>query len=573
MQTASASQGRQKRRNELVVVEEGGSETVISIPDLGHRTVATQTDITGPVLQQDESIPRDVEIDKLEGYTNKQLQAWLRERSWSVKGNKSELVARIIHAINVDGPTDSATSACDHSTVRAGANATHAWKKCTLCGKITWKMNKASKELEVFTGAVGVQEVIDSMEKSVEETAGIYIAKAGKDIIGYMVPDTGCKKSVAGVHWHRAMRTKLKKECGLKPIPVKLDTGFRFGDGREVRASKAWRYPCSLQGKVFCLEVAEINEACPPLLSIDAMRELGCDLRISDDTASLSKVGVLNTPLDSADSGHPLLKLWEVCERTRFPREYHVGVTCLATTTEGLATIGVHGAGCHGDVCATECLDVHEVQKKLLAFLDTRVIPLTSTRTNLGGAARTLCLGAYTRRGVGVTVATQDYKELVGLTRAWLQKEQPHATFTTLSVSQMGVGNLLKVHRDQNTGTSWVRALGEFHGGQLWIAGKGNRTAPPELLPLPKDCPEEGQLVDLTSAWFCLDASQYHGVCKIESGVRYSISAYICKDPHKLSCEHWRDLSVCGFATGDIREQKVSELPRPVVRRRVTLQQ
>eukprot|EP00971_Amphidinium_carterae_P272111 5400602-Amphidinium_carterae.1 len=113
------------------------------------RSVATQTHITGPIQQVDDRIPGEIDTDLLEGYTNKQLQTWLRERSWSTRGNKKELVEHIWHAITVDGVTESAGSACAHTTVRAGANATHAWRKCVQCGKVVWKLNKTTKTVEL----------------------------------------------------------------------------------------------------------------------------------------------------------------------------------------------------------------------------------------------------------------------------------------------------------------------------------------------------------------------------------------------------------------------------------------
>eukprot|EP00971_Amphidinium_carterae_P133818 2650902-Amphidinium_carterae.1 len=606
----SATQGRQKRRNELVVIETDGAENLIAIADMGSRTIGTQTDITGEIVPLHDSIPGDVDVDHLEGYTNKQLQAWLRERSWSTKGNKKELVDRVIHAITVDGPTDGSAPACEHLVVRAGANGTHAWKKCQQCGKIVWKMNKATKEVQqAFTATVDnfdvsahdnllepvengdvldhakVSEpvekgdvldhakVTESVENGDVSAHEVYIAKAGKDIVGYMVPDTGCKKSVAGVKWHREMRKRLRRE-GLQPLPVTQDTGFRFGDGREVKSSKSWRYPCAIQGKVFCLEVAEINEACPPLLSIDAMRSLGCDLNLSSSTACLNKVGVTGAPLEAADSGHPLLKLWELDGKIkgRFPLEYQVDKSGLTSS---------------------ECLVVHESEESrgceydlIHKYLDTHVIPRTSTRTNLGGSVRSLCVGAYTRRGVGITKGTKSFGPVVGLTRTWLQSEQPSARFTTLSLSQMQEGDMLKVHKDGNTGTSWVRAMGNYEGGKLWIAGSGHVEAPVELQPLPEGCPPKGRLVDLSAAWFCLDATQYHGVCSVCKGTRYSISAYICRDPHKLSSVHWHDLARQGFAVQGVKEQlslkprekrrlaqKVATLPKGSASCRMTLQQ
>eukprot|EP00971_Amphidinium_carterae_P287266 5702490-Amphidinium_carterae.2 len=123
MLSASAAQGRQKRWNELVFVEE----------DRHHGSCHN-------VLQHDEAIPRDVDIDKLEGYRNKQLQTWLKGRSWSI-------------APNVDGCTDSATFACDHFTVRAGAV-----RMQLMLGKSTVGVNSLAEGLrDVQIGSVWTQ--------------------------------------------------------------------------------------------------------------------------------------------------------------------------------------------------------------------------------------------------------------------------------------------------------------------------------------------------------------------------------------------------------------------------------
>eukprot|EP00971_Amphidinium_carterae_P237353 4711602-Amphidinium_carterae.1 len=307
MESASPDR-RSKRRNEVVLVQEDFRETMV---DIGHdvRTVGTQTDITDPVLPAEEKITGDVDMITLARFTNKQLQSWLREQAWSTTGNRRELVVQVVHALSVDGPTEGAASACSHGMVRAGANGTHAWRKCGVC---VWQ---------------------DPLETKQSDKGG---RSCGREVIGYTVPDTGCKKSVAGVKCHRSMRKKLKNEFGLKPVAVDLDTGFSSGNGREVRAHRAWKYPCCVQNKVFCIEVAEISESCQPLLPVDAMRQRGCGLDLSEDTATMTPIGVEGIPLAAADTAHPLLQWWEGSDeiKHRFTHEYQIGMSTETSVTE-----------------------------------------------------------------------------------------------------------------------------------------------------------------------------------------------------------------------------------------------
>eukprot|EP00971_Amphidinium_carterae_P349931 6491302-Amphidinium_carterae.2 len=535
MNTTTTRRTRQRSQDEYVLCD--AADVVL---DLGVKDVATQTDISGPIASVSVDIPAEVDVDLLESYTNKQLQDWLRKRAWSTKGNKRELVARIVHAINVDGPTEGSTSACEHASARAGANGTHAWKKCTACGKMMWKFNKVTKQTE-FTGAV---EKVDDVVAN-----DVFIAKDGKEVIGFMVLDTGCKKSVAGVRWHRGMRKKLK-QCGLKPASCDLETGFRFGDGREIRSKRTWRYPCLVHGKAFTIEVAEIHEDCPPLLSVAAMTSIGCVLDLSTFTVSLNSIGAQSVPVVSADSGHPLLCLWQDMSlecKEKFPADLHL--------SPGSASSASACVPCY--VVGEQEPEVTESTEHVLhRLLSRRSVPKTSTRTNLGEeSVRSLCIGAYTRRGIGLTNATWEYKAEVGLIQQWLHEEHPDAKFSSVSLARMCEGDMLKIHQDRNTGLSWVRATGKFKGGKLWVAGDGKTPAPAELLPLPPGCPAMGQLADLTAKWYCLDGSKFHGVSKVTAGTRHSVSVYICKDPFKLTPVHWKQLHECGFPVHDLQQQ------------------
>eukprot|EP00971_Amphidinium_carterae_P312528 6211809-Amphidinium_carterae.3 len=185
-------------------------------------------------------------------------------------------------------------------------------------------------------------------------TNDVFIANDGKEVIGFMVLDTCCKKSVAGVRWHRGMRKNLK-QCGLRPVNCDLETGFRFGDGREIRLKRTWCYPCLVHGKAFTLEVAEIQEDC---LSVAAM--------------------TCNVPIVSADFGHPQLCLWQdmtlECQGKR-PAELQLS---LGRVSSAIDCIPCYVVGEQED-------DVSESTEHVLhRLLSHNSAPKTSTRTNLG---------------------------------------------------------------------------------------------------------------------------------------------------------------------------------------------
>ena len=58
------------------------------------------------------------------------------------------------------------------------------------------------------------------------------------DLDGKVIPDSGCKRSVAGQKWHRRMKQSLAKE-GLQPIEIEIDEQFRFGDGKVLNSKRS----------------------------------------------------------------------------------------------------------------------------------------------------------------------------------------------------------------------------------------------------------------------------------------------------------------------------------------------
>ena len=62
-------------------------------------------------------------------------------------------------------------------------------------------------------------------------------------------------------------------------------------DSRVVRSTSAWVYPAGI-GKHGAVDVAEVAMACPPLLSIRAMEDLGVVLNFGRRTIEIEKASV-----------------------------------------------------------------------------------------------------------------------------------------------------------------------------------------------------------------------------------------------------------------------------------------
>ena len=123
---------------------------------------------------------------------------------------------------------------------------------------------------------------------------------------GSIMLDTGCRRSVAGPKWHRAMRHVLKKH-GLTPVRKKCAEDFVFGDGATYRADIRWVYPIAISGRKATLDVAEVSCQCPGLMSRKAMAQLGMSLNLADDTVDIAALDLVKVPLLNTSSGHPTI--------------------------------------------------------------------------------------------------------------------------------------------------------------------------------------------------------------------------------------------------------------------------
>jgi len=89
-----------------------------------------------------------------------------------------------------------------------------------------------------------------------------------------VIPDSGCRRSVARKRWHNSMRAALAKK-GLTPVRRDIEENFKFGDGRVERSSTAVVYPVGFYGSHGSIDVAEVSSECPPFLSVETMGKLG----------------------------------------------------------------------------------------------------------------------------------------------------------------------------------------------------------------------------------------------------------------------------------------------------------
>eukprot|EP00971_Amphidinium_carterae_P162418 3219650-Amphidinium_carterae.1 len=136
-------------------------------------------------------------------------------------------------------------------------------------------------------------------------------------------------------------------------------------------------------------------------------------------------------------------------------------------------------------------------------------LPRAVSRTNLSSADTFgITFGGYTRRGIGVTIASFERAELL---EACLQvaKTLPlglRLPFLSMSLTR----GTVPLHCDQNASVSLTIALGQYTGGQLQIKGQSffNR-----------------------HRWVCFDAREPHKVAALTSGERTSLTLFMPKFP------------------------------------------
>ncbi len=105
-----------------------------------------------------------------------------------------------------------------------------------------------------------------------------------------------------------------------------------------IRATRSWRYPFGIYGRSGVLNVAEVPQECPPLLSAKCMGELGVVMDVKEKSPTIAGE---KRPTQMLSSGHPALDAAEYDDDGNFDQEFLVA----AETVEGQMPRGVAKRG------------------------------------------------------------------------------------------------------------------------------------------------------------------------------------------------------------------------------------
>lgn len=146
-----------------------------------------------------------------------------------------------------------------------------------------------------------------------------------------MIADSGCKWNIAGEVWHREAQKWLASQGLCAQEEVCADK-FRFGDGRLVKATRSWKFPCGNHGINRILNIAEVPKDCPPLLSVGSMQQMGVILDFRNRSISVGDRTEHMTLL--LPSGHPVLSVSEFDQSQYFDDEFLCKNTLVSSVPE-----------------------------------------------------------------------------------------------------------------------------------------------------------------------------------------------------------------------------------------------
>ena len=155
-------------------------------------------------------------------------------------------------------------------------------------------------------------------------------------------------------------------------------------------------------------------------------------------------------------------------------------------------------------------------QEEAEAVLLNYNVPLAPQRTNIQTEAyRSVTLGGYTVRGVGITRPTQEHADVLQAIHqvAATRKGKMAEPYLAASISS----STASWHCDSNWGWSTLIALGSYSGGGLRIQ-------------LPNG---QLQTYSVKKRWLRFDPRLYHAVIPA-TGQRVSVSLYVPRHPWKL---------------------------------------
>eukprot|EP00971_Amphidinium_carterae_P337366 6474133-Amphidinium_carterae.2 len=219
--------------------------------------------------------------------------------------------------------------------------------------------------------------------------------------------------------------------------------------------------------------------------------------------------------------------LGAVCEREEKSREV-VSTTVTETRPEHPCAIAC--------VAKTENAR-EEIQVRIQQHFQKHGVPMTSSRTNIGQGVRSMLLGLFTRRGVGVTRKTYTcpvLEDIHGLARTCDEQ----IGYVAISVNVI-TDSCVPEHRDSNNmGPSYVYVCGDFTGGEF----------------------VQGEVcLDVKRGWFRFHGQIPHQVRQVQ-GTRISVVFYTPNGTHAVRDGVKKQLSELGFPVSSVLAQGVPKL-------------
>eukprot|EP00971_Amphidinium_carterae_P320616 6372602-Amphidinium_carterae.1 len=180
-------------------------------------------------------------------------------------------------------------------------------------------------------------------------------------------------------------------------------------------------------------------------------------------------------------------------------------------------------------------------------------VPLAPQRTNLYDGEtdrhRSVLIGIHTTRGIDITKATKDNKELVqslhrlAHTRPKSRRLSPYSAIQITAADPVG----LPAHQDQRNATKTdIIAFGQYSDGLLWVSSANGKTPCPQKTINNEKVDVKGTLHDIHRRWQTFEGTRWHATSAHE-GYRVSVAFYMPSGMEKVSAAIKRELASLGF--------------------------
>ena len=202
-----------------------------------------------------------------------------------------------------------------------------------------------------------------------------------------------------------------------------------------------------------------------------------------------------------------------------------------------------------------DCSREEMTSRACLELLETELGNLpVAKRPMLQGNGRAVLLGLYGVGGFrGISKATRLHEHVTRWLNSFVRSQCPDHVWTTLYVSK---NTRAPMHRDLRNAKGfdiWVRAVGEFTGGGLWIEGDSNQGCASRSLP--NGDLRFGSVMDIQNEGVCFSGERWHASEDWQGESRWVISAFTPRDVGMVEDQHWSLLSDLGFPVEGVRDR------------------